>query len=298
MPAPRHWFGLLVLVAIWGSAFLLINVAVAELDPLAVTAVRLWIGLVVMAALLLLTGKRLTVNPRHWPYFLATALMGNCLPFYFITWGQQFIGSGEAGILMAMVPLQVVVLAHFFIPTERLNWMRGVGFFVGFIGVIILFDPTSLTGLIRGDAQSGRLAVFAGGVCYAVATVLAQRQPTDNPHQAALGSVLVASILMAVAMAVTGTPVSLNASPAALLSVLGLGVFATGSATLLYFHLARQGGAGFLSLSNYLIPCVAAAIGTWVAGETLARNTLVALVIILVGIAISQRRQSTQAPAS
>lgn len=291
MPAPRNWFGLAGLVAIWGSAFLLINIAVAELDPLAVTAVRLWIGLTVMAMAVRLMGKRFSVNPRHWPYFLAMAVMGNCLPFYLITWGQQFIDSGEAGILMALVPLQVVLLAHFFIPTERLNWMRGLGFSVGFVGVIILFDPTNLTGLLSDDAQAGRLSVFAGGICYAVATVLAQRQPTDDPYQAALGSVFVASLLMAVAVAVTGTSITLRAGPAALLSVLGLGVFATGGATLLYFYLARQSGAAFLSLTNYLVPCLAAAIGAWVAGETLARNTLVALVVILAGIAISQRSQ-------
>ena len=293
MPAPRDWLGLLGIVIIWGSAFLLINIAVAEMDPLVITAGRLWIGLLVMAATMQLMGKRFPVNPYHWPYFLTMAVMGNCLPFYLIAWGQQFIDSGEAGILMAMVPLQVVVLAHLFIPSERLNWMRGLGFLVGFIGVIILFDPTSLTGLLGGDAQTGRLAVFAGGTCYAVATVLAQRQPTEDPYQAALGSVFVACLVMAVAMAVTRTPISLGASRAAMLSVLGLGIFATGGATLLYFYLARQAGAGFLSLTNYLVPCMAAALGAWVAGEALARNTLVALPVILAGIAISQRRPPT-----
>lgn len=294
MPAPRHWFGLVGLVTIWGSAFLLINIAVAEIDPLLITAARLWIGLAVMTGTLILMGKRFPV--RHWSYFLLMALTGNCLPFYAITWGQQFIDSGEAGILMAMVPLQVVLLAHFFIPTERLNWRRGLGFFVGFIGVIILFDPASLTGLLASEAQTGRLAVFAGGVCYAVATVLAQKQPTEDPYQAAFGSILVASLLMAVVMVATDTPISLRASEAALLSVAGLGVFATGGATVLYFYLARQSGAGFLSLTNYLVPCLAVAIGAWVAGENLAASTLVALPIILAGIAISQSRPPRRAP--
>jgi drug/metabolite transporter (DMT)-like permease len=295
MPKLRNWLGLAGIVMAWGSAFLLINIAVEDIDPLVITAVRLWIGVILMGFTVWLLGRPFPTNPRHWGYFLLVAIFGNCLPFYLIAWGQQFIDSGEAGILMATVPLQVVLMAHFFIPSERLNGWRGLGYIIGFVGVIILFEPSQLSGLLSADAQAGRLAVFAGGICYAISTILAQKQPTKDPYSAALGVLILASILSATAMLVTNTPITLSASPAAMLSVAGLGVFATGGAMVLYFYLARHGGAGFLSLTNYLVPCVAAAIGAWVAGETLGTSSLVALVIILIGIAISQRHRKTPA---
>ena len=287
----RNWLGLAAIVMAWGSAFLLIGIAVREIDPVVITACRLWIGVVLMGATVWLMGRNFPTNPRHWLYFFLVAVFGNCLPFYLIAWGQQFIASGEAGILMATVPLQVVLMAHFFIPSERLTWWRSLGYLVGFVGVVILFEPSQMGNLLSSEALSGRIAVFAGGICYAISTILAQRQPSNDPYTAALGVLIIASALMAVVMLVTQTPIPAAASRAALMSVAGLGVFATGGAMVLYFYLARHGGAGFLSLTNYLVPCVAAAIGAWVADEQLARSSLLALVVILIGIAISQRRR-------
>ncbi len=293
MPNLRNWLGLTAIVMAWGSAFLLINIAVKEIDPLVITAIRLWIGVVLMGLAVWLLGRQFPTDPSHWGYFLLMAIFGNCLPFYLIAWGQQFIDSGEAGILMATVPLQVVLMAHFFIPSERLNWWRSVGYIIGFMGVVILFEPGQLSGSLTGEVQTGRLAVFAGGICYAISTILAQKQPSKDPYSAALGVLILASVLSAAAILFTGTPMPVAASPAAILSVAGLGVFATGGAMVLYFYLAHHGGAGFLSLTNYLVPCVAAAIGAWVAGETLGISSFLALAIILIGIAISQRQRRT-----
>lgn len=289
MPNLRNWLGLAAIVMAWGSAFLLINIAVEDIDPLVITAVRLWIGVILMGFTVWLLGRQFPTDPRHWGYFLLVAIFGNCLPFYLIAWGQQFIDSGEAGILMATVPLQVVLMAHFFIPSEQLNWWKGLGYVIGFVGVIILFEPSQFSSALSSDAQAGRLAVFAGGICYAISTILAQKQPSKDPYSAALGVLILASVLSAAAMFVTATPIPFTASTAAMLSVAGLGVFATGGAMVLYFYLAHHGGAGFLSLTNYLVPCVAAAIGAWVAGETLGTSGFVALAIILIGIAISRR---------
>ena len=74
-----------------------------------------------------------------------------------------------------------------------------------------------------------------------------------------------------------------------LLAVVALGAFATGLATAVYFYLAKTAGAAFLSLTNYLVPIFAVAVGTLVAGEQLGVNAWAALAIILVGLAMGQR---------
>ena len=287
-PSAGLWAGLLCLVAMWGGAFLLNQVAVSEIAPLTISAMRVWIGLAVMAALLIALKKGLPSDPRHWAYFLLMASVGTCLPFFLVVWGQQFVSSSEAGILMAVAPLEVVLLAHFLLG-DRLTWLRATGFALGFVGVVLLFDPASAADLLAGEGRIGKLSILAGATCYAFATILAQRAPGNDPYATAVGVLIAAAVLMVIALAISGNTLAITPSRGPLLALVALGVFATGGATVLYFSLARRGGAAFLSLTNYLVPCCAVALGTWVAGEQLALRTLAALGVILLGIAISHR---------
>lgn len=223
------------------------------------------------------------------------AIVGNCMPFFLITWGQQFITSGEAGILMAVVPLQVIALAHFFVPGDRLTPARIAGFAVGFFGVLLLFEPGSASALLTEENSLAKLAVLAAGSCYAIATILAKRQPNQSPYQTAAGVMIAGSLLMLLAAPVMEPVPTPPFPPAALVAVAALGLFATGLATVVYFYIAQHAGAGFLSLTNYFVPCVAAALGTWVAGEALGLRTWVGLAIVLAGVATAQFLQPATA---
>ena len=75
-----------------------------------------------------------------------------------------------------------------------------------------------------------------------------------------------------------------------LLGVAGLGIFSTGLAALVFFHLVRKAGPTFVSLSNYLVPGFAAVTGYLVFGEELKFRVLAGLAFILAGIAISEWR--------
>ena len=82
----------------------------------------------------------------------------------------------------------------------------------------------------------------------------------------------------------------MESSDMAIYSVIILGVFPTGLATIVYFSVIRRAGAAFLSQINYLIPLWAVMIGVLFGNEKLSWGDLVALVVILCGIAIAQRR--------
>ena len=106
------------------------------------------------AALLLATSYRasnqiLAVrNSYHGRSFSAMAITGNALPFLLISWGQQRIDSGLAGILMAVMPLTTLVLAHLFVAGERLTGARAGGFLLGFLANVVL-AVGALVGAIR-----------------------------------------------------------------------------------------------------------------------------------------------------
>jgi len=285
----RQWLALAFLVGAWGSAFLLVQIALASLTPAQITAGRMWVGCTILVGMLFLTGKRLPRHSGDWIYFVALAVFGNCAPFILIAWGQQFIASSEAGILMSIVPLQVILLAHFLIPGEQLHWRKVLGFTLGFAGVVILFEPPNMTGLFEQASALAKLAVLCGATCYGIAAILAQKQPNKDPHQSAAAVLILSSIIMLVTLLATDRSPPVNVPAAATFAVIALGAFATGMATALYFFLAKTAGASFLSLTNYLVPVFAVAMGTLVAGEKLSVNAWGALLVILLGLGISQR---------
>ena len=299
---PVEWALLLALVVLWGSAFLFIRVALDAFTPIAITAGRLVIGAAVLGLLLLALGKTPPGEPRAWRFFASIAFMGNALPFFLISWGQQGIPSGLAGILMAVMPLGVLVMAHFLVPGERLTRGRVAGFAVGFLGVIVLTGPEALRAL-GGDARElvSQLAVLGGALCYGIAAILARRGPAYEPIVTA-ASVLALGGAMAVAFAAaTALPgaglsgiVRAEVTPWAAASLLALGAASTALATVVFFNLVRRAGPTFMSLINYLIPVWAVLLGALALDERLPPRAFAALALILAGIVLSRFRGAAQ----
>jgi drug/metabolite transporter (DMT)-like permease len=273
----------------WGSAFLLTKVAVSALPPETVVAGRLAIAAAGLTALVFALGKSLPGGRRPWLFFLAMAVLGNALPFWLISWGQQRIDGGLAGILMAVMPLTTLLLAHVFVAGERLNRARSAGFVLGFLGIVVLMGPEALLELRGGGtAFLSELAVLGGAVCYAINTIVARRRPDGDPLAAAAAVMLLASVIM-VPVALAGTPVVVAEIPAnAAIAVGVLGVVSTALATVVYFRLVSAAGPTFVSLINYLIPLWALLGGMVFLGERPEWSALAALALILSGIALSE----------
>jgi drug/metabolite transporter (DMT)-like permease len=292
-----HWVLLLALVAMWGSSFMLTKVAVSALSPSSVVAGRVAIATVILGIAMVFVGRRLPRWGRHWVFFIAMAVMGNCLPFWLISWGQRGIDSGLAGILMAVMPLATLVLAHVFVEGERLTPARAAGFATGFAGVVVLIGPEAVMEVAgAGSHLLSELAVLGGALCYAVATIIARRRPDGDALVAATGVAIAASAIMApmamASAAAAGGPLVSPIPAASLAAVAILGVVSTALATVVYFKLIALAGPSFLSLINYLIPLWAVLVGMAVLDERPDWTALAALALVLLGIALSELKRS------
>ena len=94
----RHWAALLALVVIWGSSYLMIHTALAVWTPYGITGLRLVTGAAVLLVTVFVLRQQFPVTLTHWIWFAALAVVGNCLPFVLVSWGQQFVATGLAGI--------------------------------------------------------------------------------------------------------------------------------------------------------------------------------------------------------
>ncbi|MFT4572588.1 MAG: drug/metabolite transporter (DMT)-like permease [Hyphomicrobiaceae bacterium] len=285
----RDWVLLVALAVIWGTSFAANRVAVGVFTPGTVVWGRLGIAAVLLLALARGAGLSMPRGRGVWLHLALLAVVGNALPFFLISWGQQRIDSGLAGVLMAVMPLATMLLAHVFVEGERLHRRGLTGFLLGFVGIVALVGPEALSGIGDGrTAVVAQIAVLGGALCYAANTIFAR-------HLAPMHILVSSASTLAIAAAIM-TPVGISGiwaqpvwDPVGLANVVWLGVFSTALATVIYFRIVTTAGPTFLSLINYLIPVIAVVVGVVALAETPEPRMLVALVVILLGVGLSQR---------
>ncbi len=221
---------------------------------------------------------------------LVTAVFGVILPFFLTLWAQIHLTSATTAVLMAVMPLMVITLAHFFVPGERLSTAKLVGFAVGFTGIVLVIDPGPS---VPGGSMPllASIAVLGAALSYSGTSVYARLNSTASPAAMAAGMLLIASVLTSPLLVTVDTgafraPASLPV--AAMLAIVVLGVFATGLASVLYFRVVGGPGPSFLALVNYIVPAWGVLLGVTLLDESLSPLAIAGLLLILGGVALSE----------
>ena len=289
----KDWGLLAALVALWGSNFMFVKIGVATVPPATLVASRLVIGAVILVAVVRAMGHTFPPLGRAWIPYAVLAVVGNSLPFWLITTGQQSLDSALAGILMAIMPLTTLVLAHFFVAGERMTRNRLAGFMLGFAGIVVLMGPAALSGLGGSPvAILAQLCVLAGALCYATQSVLVRVMLRGNVMVASAAIIAIAALISLPIALVVDQPWNLLPSRASVYTVIWIGIGPTALATIVYLKLIGSAGPTFMSLTNYCIPVVALLLGMALLGEEPGANAYTGLLLILSGIALSQLRRS------
>ena len=282
---------------IWGGSFLGVEIGLTGFGPITVAAGRVAVAALILLAYAYLFGSGLPriktkTDKRVWLHCFGMALFTNALPFSLLSWGQQTVTSGFAGISMAVVPLFVLPLSHFFVPGEILSRAKIIGFLFGFAGVVLLVGGDKI---FAGQPQTpvllmAQLACVAASCCYAIGSIITRLcPPVSTVSYAACGLMLGGFMLVPMAIWIEGMP-----QTPGIMAIFGVGylaVFPTAVATILLTIVVRRAGPPFLSLVNYQVPVWAVIIGATVLGEALPGHFLMALGIILGGLFISQWRR-------
>lgn len=290
-PRFRDYFLLVVLAAIWGSSFMFIKLAVVDIPPLTIAAMRIVIAAAVLIAVGRMRGLRLPRGRRVWMLFVVLAITGNAGPFFLISWGESHIDSAMAAILIAFVPLSTVILAHFMTRDERLTWPKALGVGLGLFGIVILLGGVGTDQLAGDHIAQG--AILLAAVSYAFASLIARRLP-PMPSLATAMAVVICAVGIAVPLSlIVDRPWELAPSALSMISVVYLGVASTAMGTLILYYLIRRTGATFVSFNNYLAPLYGAVLGVGVLGEILTWGIAVGLALILLGVSLSNLRRDS-----
>ncbi|MEE4189867.1 MAG: DMT family transporter [Roseobacter sp.] len=286
----RSWLMVATLGFVWGGTFLVMEIALRGITPYWLAAFRIGFAALLLGGVWIARGGKLFDTPPDRATLAATLFVGTfsgAVPFILLAWGQQFVTSGFAGVSMAAVSLFVLPLAHFLVPGERLNLRKSAGFLLGFAGVCILVGAQAFEKTGAALETPGRLACLAAAACYAMSSILIRRLPPVDPFGlAAILMIIGTCVVIPAAFAVEGLPPMPDNNTLLILAFLGL--IPTAGANLMRIFVVRSAGPVFMSLVGYQVPLWSVFLGALFLGEPLPGELVMAMVMILSGMALSQ----------
>jgi drug/metabolite transporter (DMT)-like permease len=279
---------LAVIALIWGWSFLFIKVAVEGMTPTAVAGARIFLGAVVMLAVVRSQKIVLPRDRTTWRHLLVMGVMFNVLPFTFLAWGEERITSALAAVLNATTPLFAAVMTAVVLG-ERLRRVQLVGVVLGFVGVAIAAGVGGDD--LAGSSVEGSLAVIAAAVCYGFGFTYARRNLGETPPLVAATGQLVMGTLVIAPFAIGTTVVEgIDLAPHRLLAIVLLGALGTGYAHLLNYRSIAEVGPTRASVVTQLVPVVAVTVGVLFLGEPFHLRLLAGAALTLFGIALLHDR--------
>lgn len=284
----RAWLLFAAVSLLWGIPYFLIKVAIVDLSPVFVVFGRTAIAAAVLVPLAAVRGLLPALRGRV-RFVVTLSLVHIVVPFLLITYGELYVTSSLAGLIIAVEPIVVgLMLAR----AEPFTPLRIVGLVLGFGGVAVL-TGVELSG--GGPAVIGAAMVLLATVGYAYATIMVQRKGSGIPPTAMVaGSMLSSTVLLApfAAFALPSAPVR----PSSWGALVVLGLLCTAAALIAFYALIGEVGPNTAGLVTYVNPLVAVALGVAVLNEPLRLSLVLGSALILAGCWLSTRQRTPGRP--
>jgi drug/metabolite transporter (DMT)-like permease len=279
-----------IVCIVWGTTYLFIRIALETLPPLLLTGTRFTAAGLIMLLIAKLRGQSI---PRDFRTLANLALVGFLLVGVgnlAVVWAEQWVPSGLAALLVATAPFWMAIIEAFRANGERLSLRGGIGMLIGFLGVAMLVTPSGgMTGKWSGAFLLGALAIQIGGACWQYGSAHAKYKLKHVPllSSAALQMLFGGLIVTIVGLAL-GESSRFVVTPRTLGALVYLTIFGSIVAYSAYVFALAHMRTTHTSLYAYVNPVVAVFLGWLILGEPLTWVSVLAMVVILSGVALVQ----------
>jgi drug/metabolite transporter (DMT)-like permease len=278
----RGWLLFLGLSVMWGMTYLLIKVALRDLDPATLVFLRCTLAALILLPWAALTGRLSSLRGHLW-WIAAFALCECGIPWLLMCTAEQHISSSLTALLVAGVPMLGAIIFQVTHPHERLGRARWMGLLIGTLGVGLLVGLS-----VNGTTATALAMMVLVVLGYTIGPIIIA---TKLAHLQGGGVVAVSVALLALLYAPWGTthlPDHLGAASA--WAVVTLAVVCTAVSFLAFFALVVEVGAPRATVVTYVNPAVAVAAGTIFLSETLTPAMLLGFPLVIVGSVLATGR--------
>jgi drug/metabolite transporter (DMT)-like permease len=276
--------GLLALLAtLWGASYTFIKLGVATIPPLTLIAARTLIAGLLLLGVMRWRGLRLPGDLANWRRFLVQACLNSVIPWTLIAWGERTLDAGLATILNSTSPIFTFFLALAIARHEAPTLRKLFGVLAGMAGICLIVGVQALVGL--GQQLMAEIATVVATICYAGAAIFSRGFRGLDPMAPAAGSLLCGAAILVPVSLVVDRPWMLAPSISSTLALLGLAVFSTALAFVIYFRLIQTLGSVSTTAQAYLRVPIGVAVSVLVLGESLSPTAWIGLACVVTGVA-------------
>ncbi len=277
---------LILLGVIWGSSFFNIKIATYSYDAFTLALIRVIFASIPLVLLCKIKNIRIKAFTKNWKPYALIGLCNIAIPFTLIAIGTSQINSYLAAMLMSTTPMSGSVLAHFFTNDEKITFLKSVGILIGFGGVIFLFFDDLI---INSDNYIYALITILGSTFYSIGGIMTLRLKKEGNENVTTSTTLWSIIFLFPLAIIFESPWQLQPTFESTMSLLYLGVVATGLAWLIRFRILTVNGLVFQTQVAYLIPIFGVIFGYFLMSEIITWRVLISLIVIILGIYIVKK---------
>ncbi|WP_042339095.1 DMT family transporter [Paraburkholderia ferrariae] len=286
--SPRHnaivdLLLLLTLSTLWGASYTFIRIGVTTIPPITFMAARTFIAGMLLVVWMSLRGARLPRDPALWRRFLVQAFLNSVVPFTLIAWAERSVEAGLATILNSTSPVLAFLGTWLITRHEKVTARKLLGVVAGLAGTCLVVGASAFEGL--GRQLVPQLAIVAATVCYAGAALYGRAFKGMPAAVPSAGSLLAGTVLLTPISLVVDHPWTLTPSLHSVLALMGLAVFSTALAFLVYFRLIQTLGSVGTTAQAYLRVPIGVGISMAFLGETLSPSAWAGLACVVAGVA-------------
>jgi len=287
---------LLALSTLWGASYSFIKIGVETIPPVTLIAARTFIAGMILVVVIRWRGLSLPRDAATWRRFMFQAWLNSVIPFTLIAWAQQTTDAALATILNSTSPIFAFLLTALVTRHEIVNGRKLFGVGAGVAGICLVVGMQALGGL--GQELWAQLAIVAATICYAGAAIFGKNFKGLDPLMPAAGSMVCGAAILIPVSLVSEQPWTLAPSVESILALLGLSIFSTALAFVIYFRLVQTLGSVGTTAQAYLRVPIGVAIGVVFLGESLSSSAWIGLLCVVVGVAAMTIPVRKAAPAN
>lgn len=273
---------------IWGTTYLAIRVAVAHYPPFLLAGSRQLISGIILVGIALLINKKADLSRKN---LLQQTLVGFLLITLgngLVTWAEQYVQSGVAALICSTMPISAVII-NIISGKEKLNMIILLGMLLGFTGVVLIFQDNLSQQSGNGQLYIiGIIALFIATTSWALGSLLNKRSTnTINSLFNAGFQVITGGLFMLIVSPVVDDYTNLVLwNEEGMKALLYLIVFGSILAYAAYMYALKILPVGFVTSYAYINPLVAVILGALLLDEPLNSYTIIAFILIILGIFI------------
>ena len=124
------------------------------MNPVSVASLRLIIGGLFLLSFFLYKKYSFNLSFKNYILIFIIGLIGNFIPFFLISWSEQYIQSNTAGLLLSVAPIFTLILSHFLTKDDKFTYLKFLSIFIGLIGVIFIIDFNTIINISSNSSNN------------------------------------------------------------------------------------------------------------------------------------------------